>query len=60
MDNTAKYVSVWYLSQEEDKVAYGVDCGHSEGILHQDKESVTGRGAETGAVDGCCSVSILK
>lgn len=49
-----------YLSHEEDKVAHSVDGSHSERILHQDKESVTGRGAETGAVDGCGSVCILK
>ncbi len=60
MDNTAEYVSVWYLSQEEDKVAHSVDGGHSEGVLHQDEESVTGRGAEIGAVDGCRCVSVLK
>lgn len=51
---------MWYLSQEEDKVAHGVDGGHSEGVLHQDDESVAGGGAEAGAVDGCRGVSILK
>lgn len=53
-------MSVWYLSQEENKVAHSVDGCHSEGILHQDEESITGRGAEIGAVDCCRSVSILK
>lgn len=51
---------VQYLSQKEDKIAHSVNGGHSESIFHQDDESITGRGAETGAVDGCRSVSILK
>lgn len=60
MDHTAEHVPAWYLSQEEDKVAHSVYGGHLESILHQDEESVTGGGAEAGAVDGCRSVSILK
>lgn len=53
-------MSVLYLCQEEHKIPYSVDGCHSEGILHQDEESVSGGGAEIGAVDGCRSVSILK
>lgn len=49
-----------YLSEEENKVAHSVDGGHSERVLHQDDESVVGRGAETGAVDGCRGVRVLK
>lgn len=50
----------WYLPQEKDKVSHCVDGRHSQGVLHQDDESVAGRGAEAGAVDCGCGVSVLK
>lgn len=49
-----------YLSKEEDKVSHCVDGRHSQGVLHQDDEGVAGRGAEAGAVDRGCRVSVLK
>lgn len=49
-----------YLPQKEDKVPHCVDGGHSQRVLHQDDESVACRGAEAGAVDCGCGVSVLK
>lgn len=55
-----RWVLPRYLPQEEDKVSHSVDGRHSQGVLHQDDEGVARRGAEAGAVDCGCSVSVLK
>lgn len=49
-----------YLPKEENEVPHSVNGSHTNSVLHQDNECITGRCAETCTVDSSGCVCVLQ